>query len=72
MNWRNHSLGRLFFTEHSSLEVDPPPIKFFYRHTVFTWLANERANNVLLHRAKFWISCNSKGLKFWISCIIRL
>lgn len=71
MNWRNHSFGRLFL-HRAFISRGRPPIKFFYRHTVFTWLANERANNVLLHRAKFWISCNSNGLKFWISCIIRL
>ena len=72
MNWRNHSLGRLFLHRAFISRGRPPPIKFFYRHTVFTLLANERASNVLLHRAKFWISCNSKGLKFWISCIIEL
>lgn len=70
MNLGNHSLGLMLLHRHSSLEV--LSIKISNPHTVFTWLANERANNVLLHRAKFWISCKSKGLKFWISCIIRL
>lgn len=52
MNWRNHSLGRLFLHRAFISRGRPPIIKFFYRHTVFTWLANERANNVVFTSCK--------------------